>query len=188
MLKNIFKNRLSPAFTLLELTIYIALATLTLMMIITIGHNLIISNARSEAQRELSVNMRSLVQQISQSIKNATNVTVGSSTFGSHPGVLTLDYPGSGTDVIINTYDKTVTMSSGATVAIKKLRIKEGTLDYQDLTSDNVNVTNFVVRNLTRGSERKNINLEVTLSQLNPAGDPNYDASLTTETATSLRQ
>jgi CxxC motif-containing protein (DUF1111 family) len=102
--------------------------------------------------------------------------------------LFTLDYAGSGTDVIIDTYTKDVTLSNGQIVTIRKLRIKEGALAYQDLTSDQVDVSNFVLRNLTKTSERKNINIEVTLEQLNPLNDPNYNTTISVETAISLRQ
>lgn len=187
-MSNKIKNTGWKGFTLVELIIYIAMAALCLMMIIITGQNLISSNVKAQAQRELSVNMRPLINQLTQSIRNATNVVTGSSTFNAHPGAITLDYPGSGTDVIIDTYTKTITLSNGATMPIRKLRIKEGALAYQDLTSDQVDVSNFVLRNLTKTSERKNINMEITLKQLNPLNDPNYNTTISVETAVSLRQ
>jgi len=182
--QNIAQN----GFTLVELIVYIGMASLALMMIILTGQNLISSNIRAEAQRELSVNMRPLINQLTQSVRNATDVVTASSTFNVHPGAITLDYPGSDTDLIIDTYTKDVTLSNGQIVTIRKLRIKEGALAYQDLTSDAVDVSNFVLRNLTKTSEKKNINIEVTLEQLNPLNDPNYNAAISVETAISLRQ
>ena len=182
--QNIAQN----GFTLVELIVYIGIASLSLMMILITGQNLISSNIRAQAQRELSVNVRPLMNQLTQSVRNAEDVVTASSTFNVHPGAITLDYAGSGTDVIIDTYTKDVTLSNGQIVTIRKLRIKEGALAYQDLTSDAVDVSNFVLRNLTKTSEKKNINIEVMLEQLNPLNDPNYNAAISVETAISLRQ
>lgn len=182
--QNIAQN----GFTLVELIVYIGIASLSLMMILITGQNLISSNIRAQAQRELSVNVRPLMNQLTQSVRNAEDVVTASSTFNAHPGAITLDYAGSGTDVIIDTYTKDVTLSNGQIVTIRKLRIKEGALAYQDLTSDQVDVSNFVLRNLTKTTEKKNINIEVTLEQLNPLNDPNYNTTISVETAISLRQ
>lgn len=182
--QNIAQN----GFTLVELIVYIGIASLSLMMILITGQNLISSNIRAQAQRELSVNMRPLMNQFTQSVRNAEDIVTASSTFNAHPGAITLDYAGSGTDVIIDTYTKDVTLSNGQIVTIRKLRIKEGALAYQDLTSDQVDVSNFVLRNLTKTTEKKNINIEVNLEQLNPLNDPNYNTTISVETAISLRQ
>jgi type II secretory pathway pseudopilin PulG len=187
-MRNEIKNIGCSGFTLVELIVYVGIAALSLMMILITGQNLISSNIRAQAQRELSVNMRPLMNQFTQSVRNAEDIVTASSTFNAHPGAITLDYAGSGTDVIIDTYTKDVTLSNGQIVTIRKLRIKEGALAYQDLTSDQVDVSNFVLRNLTKTSERKNINIEVTLEQLNPLNDPNYNTTISVETAISLRQ
>ncbi len=175
-------------FTLVEIIVYIALSVLAFMFIIGIGQNLLIGTAKVQGERELSFNARTVMNLISQRIRGATSVVTASSTFNTNPGVLTLTYPGISPSIIFDTYTKTLTKPTGGTYIIRKLRMKEGSGSYIDLTNDKLNITNFVVRNLTRSTERKNINIELTFSEANPNNDPNINESLSLETAISLRQ
>ena len=174
-------------FTVIELILYIAIAATVLVTAVNIGWNLITTEANIIGKQEVYMNARTVMNHIQISIREAEDVTTGSSTFDTHPGVLTLDYPGSGTDIIIDTYNKEVTAGGQATT-IRKLRLKNGPADYLDITTDKVDVTNFVLTNLTRGSENHNINIELTLEKANPSGDPNFDASISLETALSTRE
>lgn len=174
-------------FTLIELIVYIAISAMVLVTAINIGWNLIISEANVTGKQEVYMSARTIMNQIQISIREADDVITGSSTFGSHPGMLTLDYPGGTTDVIFDTYTKSVTIG-GLPATVRKLRIKEGSADYVDLTSDKVDITNFTLTNLTRVNEPKNINIELTIQKVNPGNDPNFDASISLETAISIRQ
>ena len=182
------KYRRKKAFTLMEMLLYIALSAFVFFMIIETGLSVVTTFSRSKAQRDLNENARFVLEFITQKIHQADDVIVGSSTFGTHPGVLTLDYPGSGTDVLFETYTKNISLPNGSSYNLRKLRIKEGTASYQNLTNDKVDVTNFVVRNLTRGSEAKNINIEITFQYFNPQNIPEYNLTYTVETAVSLRK
>lgn len=174
-------------FTLIELIVYIAISAMVLVTAVNIGWNLIMSEANITGKQEVYMSARMIVNQIQIKIREADDVITGSSTFGSHPGILTLDYPGGGTDIIFDTYTKNVTIG-GQSITVRKLRIKEGSADYVDLTSDKVDVTNFTLTNLTRGNESKNINIELTIQRANPSNSPNFDASISLETAISIRQ
>ena len=174
-------------FTLIELIVYVGVSSIMLVIAINMTSNLIVSNASARGKQEVYINARLAMNQLQLKIREAEDVIIGSSTFNSHPGILTLDYPGSDTDVIFDTYTKNVDIG-GQTVEIRKLRIKEGTADYVDLTSDKVDLTNLVFTNLTRGSESKNTNIEITLEKINPGSDPDYDASISVETAISIRE
>ena len=175
-------------FTFLEIILYLGITSVVLLSILQIGQNFIVSNVKAERQRSISENGRLAFHQLTLKIRGADDVTVGSSTFNIHPGVLTLDYPGSGTDVIFDTYLKSVTLNNGTSVTLRKLRMKDGGASYQDVTNDEVDVTRFVVRNLTQSTEPKNIQIELTLQTLNTTGDPDYDLVLPLETAISLRK
>jgi AAA+ superfamily predicted ATPase len=125
------------------------------------------------------MNSRLVMNQVAVNIKGAEDVFTGLSTFETNPGVLVLDYPGSGTDVIIDTYEKDLTIG-GQIVTIRKLRIKEGSSDYVDITNDKVEVLNFFLTDMTRDNEKDNINVELTLGT--------NDSTISSETSISLRQ
>lgn len=185
--KNIIR-RAVQGFTFLEVILYLGIATFVLLAILQIGQNFIVSNVKAERQAAIMQNGRLAFHQLTFEIRGADNVLTGSSTFNVHPGVLTLDYPGSGTDVIFDTYLKSVALPTGSNVTIRKLRVKDGGSSYQDVTNDEVDVTNFVVRNLTQASEPKNIEVELTLQTVNTTNNPNYDFILPLETAVTLRK
>jgi hypothetical protein len=174
-------------FSLMELIVYVAVSSLVLVTAVNIGVNLLLADANSFAKREVYYNARLVANQIQYQVRGADDVIVSSSVFGMNPGVLTLDYPGEGTDVIIDTYSKDVTVG-GQVTTITKLRIKEGEAGYVDLTSDSVSVTNFTIINMTRGTESKNIKIGLEIKRANPGNDPKYDASISMETALSIRK
>ena len=173
------KKVLKKGFTLLELIIYIGIAS----MVIVAAAELVVGTTRAQAKsqelHEIHMNARLVMNQLTVKIKEAEDVFTGLSTFDTNPGILVLDYPGAGTDIIIDTYDKTVTRGS-QDVIIKKLRIKEGSADYVDLTNDKVDLTNFVLSDMTRENEKDNINVQLTLA-IN-------DSDISVETSISLRQ
>ncbi|MBU0667739.1 prepilin-type N-terminal cleavage/methylation domain-containing protein [Patescibacteria group bacterium] len=173
------KQNNKKGFTLIELLIYITLAGMILTAAINLEVNVSRGQARAQQNHELYINAQVAINQIDRKIREADDVITASSTFGTNPGVLTLDYPGTGTDIIFNTYPKEI-MRGGTPVTITKLRIKEGSADPIDLTSDNVDVTDFTLSNLTIGGNKNNIGIELTLER--------EDASFSIETAVSVRK
>lgn len=151
-------------FTLVELIIYVATVSVVLVIGINLGLNLIKSDSQARSEQEIYNNARLLVNTITQKIRESDDVATGSSVFGEHPGVLAL------TDIVFDTQiDGTV----------RKMRIQEGGV-ISDLTSDGVNVSNFVLTDLTRGSEPKNVLIQLTLE--------GYGQSFSIETAVSIRK
>lgn len=173
-------------FTLVEFIIYVAIASFVLISTVNVSWNIISAQAYFQAKQEVYINARLLMNQLGIKIKGAEDVKTNQSIFGSHPGVITLDYPGSN-DVVIDSYIKNITVG-GESATIRKIQMKDTDGSYTDLTSDKVNVTNFTLTNLTRGSEKDNINLEIRIERINPGDDPTYDADITFETAISLRE
>lgn len=174
------------AFTLLEIIVYVSVFSIVMVSAIGVSLNLVSRNVSVKNSQEVYGNARLAMSSITQIIRAALDINTGSSTFASHPGVLSLKYSASSQDdVILNTYTKSVTVGGVATT-IRTLRIKEGLGAYQDLTSDSIDVTNFVVRNLSRGTA-KIVNVEMTFRRVNISGDSEYDASVSLETAVGLR-
>lgn len=173
-------------FTMIELIVYIAVASLILVTIVGIGLNLSVANQKSQAKREIYMNTRFVVQELTDMIRGADDVILSGTTFGSNPASLALAYP-SGNNVLFSVYAKNVTVG-GNVVSINKLSMKSGSDPFTDITSDKVTVTDFTLTNLTRGASRKNINIQLTLSKVNPGGDPAFNVSFPIETAVSVRK
>ncbi|MBI5412145.1 DNRLRE domain-containing protein, partial [Candidatus Peregrinibacteria bacterium] len=114
-----------------------------------------------------------------------TSVTLGSrgSSFDVNPGLLLLDFPGEGSEVIVDTYVQQVFLG-GQPFLIRTLRMKEGEAVANDLTSQWVDVTNFSLSNRARASEAKNVKINLTLSSIGGGSED----SLNLETAASVRR
>lgn len=175
----------TKAFTLIELIVYIAILSIVLVSAIGFLWNIIGGSVRVSASTELTYSARLVQGNITYTGRNAHDVLTLSSTFDSHPGVLVFET--SGGDVTFDTVTEEITVG-GQSVTIRKLRMKTGAGLPIDLTSDKVDVTNFVVKNRTRGTEPKNVKVEVTLTYVNPGQDLARNQTLSFETAVSIRK
>ncbi|MFH0820934.1 MAG: hypothetical protein V1908_04120 [Candidatus Peregrinibacteria bacterium] len=183
MFLKFFHSKQRGGLTFPEVMIYIALGALVLTGIISFSWRVIGSGVKVEVSTELTQESRLALERITQSIQAADGVTTG--TFSSHPGTVTLDYPGTA-DIVIDTYTTTVTVG-GQEVAIRKLRLREGAAAAVDLTSNRMNVTNFVITQLRRDAEVSSIRVSLTLQAVSTGQDPLYNRSLTLQTSASPR-
>ncbi|MFH1012593.1 MAG: prepilin-type N-terminal cleavage/methylation domain-containing protein [Candidatus Peregrinibacteria bacterium] len=179
------KNKNNKGFTMIELVVYVAVAAFILVGIVRFNWDIMGVGVKLNVSGELTQNSRLVLERITYKIQNAEALAVASSTFGVHPGVLTVT--ASGANSIIDTYTKNVSIG-GQTISIRKLRMKEGAAAAIDLTSDKVNVTHFVLTNLTRDEEPANVKMELTLEYVETGEDPLRNESLSVQTAASLRQ
>lgn len=150
-----------PAFTLVELLLYIVIMS-TLLLGITQFFMLML-DARVKNQTVNDVNQQGLfiMDSITHSIRNATSVT--SPATGATGASLTLVVPTSSAS-------PTVFDLNGTT-----LRIKEGVATAIALTNNDVEVTNLSFRNLSRSGTSAIVQVRFTLDRVNPSGRNTYD-------------
>lgn len=172
-------------FTLPELIIYIAIAAMVLVAILQFSWGILGAGVKVEVSNELTQNGRLALERITQIIRAADSINVGASTFGNHPSVLVIDSPGANPDITLDTYLTTVT-HGGEILTIRKIRARNGSA--VDLTSNQMNVTNFVVRNLTHAGEPENLQINLTLNTAQSGQDPLRNQSVTLQTSASLRR
>lgn len=166
-------------FTLIELIIYIALAAITLVIVVDLNLNLIRQSARSETREDVERDMQLAMRRVTQEIHAARDIDTGQSTFSSNPGKLTLNsFAPAMTPTIIDVFDD----GSG-----QRLRLRQGTSPVitSYLTGHKVKIDNFTVRNVsdTAGTPRtRNVQIELHLQHINPDALPewNYSAVATT--------
>lgn len=175
----------TKAFTLIELIIYIAIVAIVLVSAIRILWDVIGGSVRVSSSTEIAYSARLVLDNVTRAGRGANDVLTASSTFGTHPGVLV--FSNTGGDITFDTATKSVTVGDQS-VIIRKLRMKTGVGLPIDLTSDKVDVTNFVVKNMTRGTEPKNVKVEVTLVYVNPGQDQARNKTISFETAVSIRK
>ena len=164
-------------FTLFETVISVGL-----MLIIVSGLGgfvLTIQNTRNQLAsiQEVEGNARMALSIMSERIRNARSITLGSSIFGSDPGVLSLemDNPAANPTVFRLTGD------NGA------LQMQEGASDPLVLTSDEVTVDTLIFTLLSQAGERENIRINLTVGYA-AAGDSFASYEHQIQTSISLRQ
>lgn len=166
-MKTNFKK--APALTLVEMILYVAITTVIATSMVLYGVRLVTIRADQEFERELNQEARFALDVITRNVHDAAGVSTGS--FEVHPSSLTLVPDSGGTSVI-----------STATKAVGDQTIRFVQLDGTQITSDRVDVTNFVINELTRDTEPENLQFEITLETLDGKD------SLSLQTAVSLRE
>lgn len=169
------KHENKNGFTLIETIIYIAIIGGVFVALTSFVLTISGSRNKSYSEQEVNANARMALGVISQKIKSASGINLASSTFGAHPGVLSLAMTSS-------TLNPTVIAVSGNRIAVTV-----GSGSPQFITSQMVLVTNLVFTNLTGDSNHGNIgiNMNFVFAGSN-SSDYNFTSSL--QTAVSLRQ
>lgn len=161
----------------MELIIYLGLSAI----VFTIAVNLMVTvtkgQTQAKAHQDLYSSARVMINEVSNTIREANGFDESSSDLEVTPGKLVLDYPDG--EVVIDTSQKNQVVG-GNSITIDKLRIKEGENEPLDLTPDNINVTEFTVADCTRFNEEECVEIQIELT----AGE----SQLNTETTISLRQ
>ena len=172
--------------TFMELIIYVAISMGVMLAAITLVWNVMASEVKVDISTELTQNARLVMEKFTQSTQEAESINDGNSSFGSHPSALYLDYQDSADDITIDTYEKIVTVADQP-VTIRKIRYKEGAGDYVDITSDDVQVINFVLTDLSR-DEAQNVKMELTLEYINVSELFPWNTTVELETSASIRE
>lgn len=179
--RKIFKNK--KGITLLEVIVYTAISSIILVFILKFSWNIFGTQARVGATAELTQNGRMVLEKIGQDIREAEDF-LPTSIFDSNPGVLSIDIP-DGDDITFDTYTKEVLIGN-QNMTIRKLRRTEAG-NSLDLTTDKVDVTNFLVKNRSRPPNAKNVKIELGFAYANPGNDMQRNKSIDLETSFTLR-
>ena len=100
-----------------------------------------------------------------------------------HPGVLIVN-----DDELItfDTYEKTVTFGEQL-VDIRKLRMTQGLNDPVDISSDHVDITNFQIADMSQADGPETVQVEITVSSINPENYLDYQSILPIKTSLTFR-
>ena len=162
--------------TLIELIVYITIFAVAFGAIVLFALNILEDATKSRSRQEVQQNARFVMRRIKQTVRAADDLNAGASTFGSHPGVLSLAMDDAG---------KNPTIFDFASDAV---RIKEGAGLALPLTSSRVKVTNLVFRDHSVTNRVKVIRIELTVEHINPENQNQYDVSVTLRGTAVLRQ
>ncbi len=161
-------------FTLIELLLYVSIASILLLATSAFLFALLESRTKNQTIAEVDQQGIHVIQLITQAARNAETITAP--TVGTSASSLTLD-------VITAASDPTVIdLSSGV------IRITEGAGSAVELTNSRVTASGLTFQNLSRASTPGTIQIQFTLTYVNPSGRNEYDFTKTFISSATLRQ
>ncbi|MBI4117663.1 MAG: hypothetical protein HY453_01110 [Parcubacteria group bacterium] len=163
-------------FTLIELIIYTLLVSGIMVTLTNLALDIVSASQKARAKQEVQQNARLLMNRILYEIRTANDLNTGSSTFDTHPGVLSLAKDSGSLDPTV--FD----VSAGVS------RITQGVGSAVELTSDKVTVTNLVFKNKSISGRTKNIKIEITVQHKNPDGRKEYNVSASVQSTGVIRE
>ncbi len=149
-------------FTLIELVLYIAIISGFLVTTIFFAMRVVEGGQKARAEAEVQQNLRIAMERINRETRSALDLNAGSSTFDSNPSVISLA-GGAGEDPIV------FSVNGGI------LQLSKGASGPYNVTTNDVEVTNFVVHDLSVSNRTKVIQIEMTVRYAAAADSVYYD-------------
>lgn len=168
------KNSSRSGFTLIELLLYVGIASSILLISTLFLQTLLESRVKNQTIAEVEQQGLQVMQIITQTIRNAENIT--SPAIGASAASLVLDVAPAGDDPTV--FD----VSAGT------IRITEGVGLPISLTNSRVMVSSLVFQNLSRANTPGVLRVSFTLNHVNLGGRREYEFSKTFYAGGSLRQ
>ena len=157
-------KRLSQkGFTILEFVIYVALLGIVVTSAAMFAMHFTITQMKAATYAKASRNAQFAMARIESEVAQATSINVGSSTFGSNPGLLTLVTATGGTN-------PTVFAVSGG-----QLTVQQGAGSAVPLTDPSMTVEEFTLENLIPNGRAQYIRVHIKVTI--PAGNAFQDVS-----------
>ena len=165
--------RQQTGYTLIELLLYVAMIGILLSAVAYFFGAAAEARVKNQTVTEVDSQGTYVMDYITETIRNATSIT--SPTVGTSGTSLTVAVPTA-------SLSPTIFNLSGTT-----LQVKEGTAAAVALTSDDMQVTSFTVKNLSRSGTTGIVQISFTLNRVNPSGRAEYDYSRTFTTSVGVR-
>jgi hypothetical protein len=126
-------------FTFIEVTIYIALATIILGILFAYGWNIIGARVKAGTMRETASGARLVSERLKRELRMATSISKVDSVFDEVPGKIVFETP-----------DGTIEIQSSE----DKISLKRGNSDSEFLHSDFVRIRNFTLTKQENNQEK----------------------------------
>jgi len=161
-----------PGFTFIEFLIYIAIVSLVLVLTVGFGIDIFQGSIKNACWREVEQNTRFAMEKIERTVRLASGIN--SPSLGNSADSLSLAMQ----DAALNPtlFD----------VFNGKIKITQGSGSSYYLTSDQVEVSNLLCRNLSYQDTPGTLKIEMTINYKNPSGRSEYSASITESVTVSL--
>lgn len=170
-------------FTLIEYIMYIGITSVVLLAAFSFVWTIINNQVKMQVLIEVDNNGTFVLEKLSYYTKRADTIDA-TTVYDSNPGKLVINYA-TDPQITFDTYEKEITLGDSS-VMITKLRMKIGADPAEDITSDGVDVTNFVLTDFSVG-QIKTINFDLTIESVNPSGSQKYAAENSWTTTVTVR-
>lgn len=156
--------------TILEFLLYIAIVGLVLVTVVRFMADFSSSQAKAAALAEASHNARFALSRIEAELREASDLNVGSTVFDVHPGTLSLATASAPANpTVFAIVNGALTVQQGAGLALP-------------LTNSRVEVTSFVLRDVSVAGRTRAVRITLTLRHRNTGNLSEFDAETTVET------
>lgn len=171
-------------FTLIELTIYIALVAIVLSVVVSIAFTFVNDQTKLSRSAEIQSTGDYILQKMRYEVQRAADIN-GQTIFDSPSGKLVLDTTAAST-ITFDIYSHQVDFG-GTLVDVNTLRIQRGASSAIDLTGPRVNVVGFYVTDQSTATT-ETVDVELTLEAVNPSSAQAYESSKIWDTTFSIRR
>ena len=168
--------------TLIELLIYIGIVSLVLVVSISYAWTVIRDQHKQQLEAEVNYVGNFILDNIIHSTQRAQSFDAN--IYATNPGKIILNNP-TDPQTTIDTYSKSITLGS-QNITITKLRLTELGGTANDMTSDRVNVNNFLITNLSTAGAQT-IKIDLTVSAVNPENLKQYEATKSWSVTATIR-
>lgn len=172
------KNKTQPSagFTLLEIMVSLAILSGIIFGTVALFGAITAARAKTLSAQEVNANAQVAFEGMAYRIRGASSINNASSTFGVHPGILSL---------------ATTEASKNPTVfqvSNGRIEIRESSLPPEHITAAQTQITNLVFTQLLYPGSSGGVRIDLTLSYRNPSSDPNYEFSQSYQKTVFLNQ
>jgi prepilin-type N-terminal cleavage/methylation domain-containing protein len=165
--------RQQAGYTLIELLLYVAMIGILLSAVTYFFGAAAEARVKNQTVTEVDSQGTYVMDYMAETIRNATSISAP--TIGASGSSLTLVVP-------VGSLSPTVfSLASGA------MQVKEGAGVAATLTSDDVAITSFTVKNLSRSGTTGIVQISFTLNRVNASNRSEYDYSRTFTTSVGVR-
>ena len=159
-------------FTLIETILYILIIGMILSTLGLFLNHLLQARAKTLASSDLITAARTIQDVLGHAARAAEGINTSTSTFGSDPGILSLNM------VEVGVYPTVFSLTG----ADGQLQVSEAGGGNILLTTDEVAITNLVFTNLTGDDDTGIIQVQFTLEAVNTSGSAYFDYEQSFET------
>ncbi|MFH1461228.1 MAG: type II secretion system protein [Patescibacteria group bacterium] len=173
------KNK--TGFTLIELIIYITTFAIVAVFLILFVFNLIDVQTKIKISKEVLENSQRAMEIMLWHIRHSQNVYLPTSSFGSHPGQLSLETAQNKPQGEETTYLDFYLDENG------RICFKQEESEAVALTSEKIKINNLVFNYLIDSNNNKSVRIELSAIYNHPGGGITYQATSTLVSTANLR-